>query len=478
MVYREGRAGIDPLAPIRRPRRTTTQEAFDTVTTGTTGDLAPRVLERPEHALSRSKISSAAVKVLYRLHRSGYMAYVVGGGVRDILLGNRPKDFDVVTNARPQEIRRLFRNSRTIGRRFRLVHVLFRGEVVEVATFRASPEAEEGPEEWEEAAEEAAEEEAEDAAGPRRRGLPPLDDSVFGTPAEDARRRDFTVNALFYDIATFSILDYVDGIPDLEARLIRTIGDPEKRFEEDPVRMLRALEYAVRLGFQLETATRAAVESCADLIVDASPARLTYELQEGLRSGSAAGICEAWDASGLLSRAFPDLPRPTTDVKALLGVVDRWVANSRPVSDPVVLAPFFLPDAVHRMLELAAEPTKFDNPAYLESLKELLDPSGADMHLSNHTEHLLHHALFTLSKLRQAPDRGRQVAKLVRQDYFPVAWDVYEMAVDGGLLPEGPRQAWAKAIERLRRGETDEPGDGGGGRRRRRRRRPRRRRSQ
>jgi hypothetical protein len=141
----------------------------------------------------------------------------------------------------------------------------------------------------------------------------------------------------------------------------------------------------------------------------------------------------------------------------------------------VVLAPFFLPQAVERMLELAADGGRFDNPAYLGFLTDLMDPSGAEMHLSNHTQHLLHHALFTLSKLRHAPDRGRQVAKLARQDYFPVAWDVYEMAVDGGLLPEGPRQAWAKAIERLQRGESDDRGDGGGGRRKRRRRRPRRR---
>jgi poly(A) polymerase len=458
----------------------TIQEAFDTVTTDLTGDAALRILERPEHGLSRSKVSSAALKVLYRLHRAGYTAYLVGGGVRDILLGTAPKDFDVVSNARPQEIRRLFRNSRTIGRRFRLVHVLFRGEVVEVATFRASREAEEGPDEWQEAAEEAAEEAgeeaAEEASGPRRRRLPPLDDSAFGTPSEDARRRDFTVNALFYDIATFSILDYVGGIDDLDARLIRTIGDPVERFEEDPVRMLRALEYSVRLDFRLEPATRAAVDSCADLIVDASPARLTYELQEGLRSGAAAGICQAWEASGLLRRAFPDLPRPTAEVRGLLEVLDRWVVAGRPVADAVVLAPFFLPDAVRRLLEMATDGTKFDNPAFLAFLKDLLDPSGAEMHLSNHTEHLLHHALFALSKLRRAPDRGRQVTKLARQDYFPVAWDVYEMAVEGGLLPDEPRKAWAKAIERLKRGETDDPGEGGGARRRRRRRRPRRRR--
>jgi poly(A) polymerase len=195
--------------------------------------LVPRILTRPEHKLSRKDLSPEAIKVLYRLHRSGYAGYLVGGSVRDLLLGRRPKDFDVATNARPQEIRRLFRNSRIIGRRFRLVHVFFKGEIVrlvhvffkgeivEVATFRASPEPPETPDDWDEAEEEAAEEEA--VVDPPR---PRVEKDVYGTPAEDARRRDFTINALFYNIADFSIIDHVGGIEDLERGVIRTIGDP------------------------------------------------------------------------------------------------------------------------------------------------------------------------------------------------------------------------------------------------------------
>ena len=211
----------------------------------TTEYLSPKVLARPEHQLSRGSLSAEALKVLYRLHRSGYAAYLVGGSVRDLLLGHRPKEFDVATNARPQEIRRLFRNSRVIGRRFRLVHVFFRAGIIEVATFRASPEPPESPNDWEEAAAEEAEENTTTA-----RPQPATEDVVFGTPAEDARRRDFTVNALFYNIADFSIIDHVGGIKDLERGLIRTIGDPDQRFIEDPVRMMRALEYSVRLGFE------------------------------------------------------------------------------------------------------------------------------------------------------------------------------------------------------------------------------------
>ena len=231
------------------------EEANDSVSSNQTGECSPLVLARPEHRLSRRGISSYALKVLYRLHHSGYLAYLVGGGVSDLLLGGRPKDFDVVTNARPQEIRRLFRNSRVIGRRFRLVHVVFRDEIVEVSTFRASPEPPESPEDWEDSGE-PHEEPVVEARG---------EEEVFGTPAEDARRRDFTVNALFYDISDFSIIDFVGGIRDLEARVLRTIGPAEQRFVEDPVRMMRALEYSVRLAFELEPETAAALERTSPL---------------------------------------------------------------------------------------------------------------------------------------------------------------------------------------------------------------------
>ena len=197
---------------------------------------SPRVLSRAEHPISRKNIDESAIKVLYRPHRSGKKGYLVGGGVRDLMLSGRPKDFDVATDALPREVKRLFRNSRIIGRRFRLVHVFFQNETVEVSTFRRDPDREAqrgGPED-----------------------LLITDDNVFGTPREDAFRRDFTVNALFYDIGDFTVIDYVGGIEDLEARLIRAIGDPDVRFPEDPVRMLRACELAARLQFGIESELR------------------------------------------------------------------------------------------------------------------------------------------------------------------------------------------------------------------------------
>ena len=297
----------------------------------------PRVLARPDHIVSRDGMSAAVIKVLYRLHRSGYTAYLVGGAVRDLLLGGHPKDFDVATNARPQEIRRLFRNSRIIGRRFRLVHILFRGETIEVATFRASPEAPEGPDDWDEAVAEEAEADAE----PDRTPAPTqVDRAVYGTPAEDAQRRDFTVNGLFYSIADYSVIDYVGGLEDLEARRIRTIGEPVRRFQEDPVRMMRALEYGARLDFEIEGATEEAITECRDEISEASPARLSYELFETLRSGHAAKIYGAWRRVGLFERAFPGIAGRAEEDDRVLEVVDGAVREGAELPDATLIGAF------------------------------------------------------------------------------------------------------------------------------------------
>jgi poly(A) polymerase len=412
--------------------------------TPTTESVSPTVLARPDHRISRGNVSAEALKVLYRLHRSGYAAYLVGGSVRDLLLGLRPKDFDIATNARPQEIRRLFRNSRTIGRRFRLVHVYFRGGIVEVATFRASPEPPESPQDWEEAA---AEEAEADAA--IERPQPATEEVVYGTPAEDARRRDFTVNALFYNIADFSVIDHVGGIEDLERGVIRTIGEPNERFTEDPVRMMRALEYSVRLGFEIDSPTKEAIVAQQDLIADASAPRLTYELLESLRSGHAAGIHEAWRRAGVFTRAFPDIPIDTDESVQVLEMVDREVGSGREFSDPSLIGCYFL----GRFLAIAEEETsdagRIDNPQLLDRLRESLEPASTSMHLSNQTLHLLHQGLFALTKMRRPPERGRQVLKMARQDYFQVAWDLYSFAVSLGYISPGAYQGWLRALRKV-----------------------------
>ena len=232
-----------------------------------------RILARSDHPVSRRNIDINAVKVLNRLHRAGFKSYLVGGAVRDLLLGRRPKDFDVGTDARPQQIRRLFRNSRIIGRRFRLAHVYFREGIIEVSTFRGTPDPE------------------GQAAAPGEILI--TDDNVFGSPAEDASRRDFTVNALIYDISDFSVIDFVGGIEDLERGLIRTIGDPDVRFQEDPVRMLRACEMAGRLGFEIDADTRDAIVRQRREIAKASAPRMAEEIGQILENRSG---CDDSDA--------------------------------------------------------------------------------------------------------------------------------------------------------------------------------------
>jgi poly(A) polymerase len=421
------------------------------VTNGVLERLEPRILARPEHGLSRKNISAEALKVLYRLNRSGYLAYLVGGGVRDLLLGKSPKDYDIATNARPQEIRRLFRNSRIIGRRFRLVHVFFKNEIVEVATFRASPEAPEGPDDWHEAEQEAMEEAAEELVRPIS-----VDEAVYGTPDEDAKRRDFTVNALFYDIDGFSVIDYVGGIEDLEAKVIRTIGDPDVRFAEDPVRIMRALEYGVRLGFRLDEAVLDAIDRGRELIGEASGARLTYELLESLRSGSAAGICGAWRNAGIFQLAFPGVECMNPATETILRTVDTEIRNGRPFHDSTLIGSLFLVRFFDLLGSMTDGAGRVDNVEFLNRLAAMLEPATTSLHLSNHSVHLIHHGLFTMTKLRLPPERGRQVLKLSRQEFFPVAWGLYSLAASAGLLDTDVYGAWSRALDRVRQGELED----------------------
>ena len=218
----------------------------------------PVVYTRPEHCISRKNIDPDALKVLYRLSSLGYTAYLVGGGVRDLIMGRTPKDFDVGTSASPNEVKRAFRNCFLIGRRFRLAHVRFGDKIIETATFRRNSQT------VGEMIEHAAE--------------GPVEDNSFGTPETDAYRRDFTVNGLFYDIKDFSVIDWVGGMKDIEKKIIRSIGDPEIRFQEDPVRMMRAIKFSSRLGFKIERKTWAAMKKYHSAILLAAPPRVCEEV--------------------------------------------------------------------------------------------------------------------------------------------------------------------------------------------------------
>lgn len=229
------------------------------------------IRKREEHNISRKNIDPDALRVLYRLSGSGFTAYLVGGSVRDLLMGRQPKDFDISTDAHPAQIRKLFRNCFLIGRRFRLAHIVFGRKVIETSTFRRQPqpgEADEG------------------VPG----GLYQHEDNTFGTPEEDARRRDFTVNGLFYDIRTFSVIDYVGGLRDLEGRVLRTIGDPNIRFREDPVRMMRAVRFSARLDFRMDWGCQRAIRKHYGEIVNATSPRLLEEVMRlfGHRRAAAA----------------------------------------------------------------------------------------------------------------------------------------------------------------------------------------------
>jgi len=231
-----------------------------------TPGLEPIVISRSGHPISRKNIDHNAIKILYRLKNHGFTAYLAGGAVRDLLLGDTPADFDIVTNATPKQVKKLFRNSRIIGRRFRLVHIFFHDrsqsmpQIFEIATFRRTFTLDQN--------------EADSI-----KEQPELANNLFGNPGEDAERRDFTINALFYNIADFSVIDYVNGLHDLRDRIIRIIGDPDLRFAEDPVRILRALEFACRLEFTIENETVKGLTAQAERLSEVPASRLREELK-------------------------------------------------------------------------------------------------------------------------------------------------------------------------------------------------------
>lgn len=286
----------------------------------------PRVYGRSEHNVSRSQISDNALKVLYRLKKAGFEAYLVGGCVRDLLLGREPKDFDVVTDAHPEQIRGVFRNCRLIGRRFRLAHIHFGQEIIEVATFRA----------------------LQDEENPGDRVLQNgriLRDNVYGTIEEDAFRRDFSVNALYYDITDFSVVDFVGGMDDHKASMMRLIGDPEKRYREDPVRMLRAVRFAVRLGFFIHPDSAEPIARLAGLLREIPAPRLFDEVMKLMLSGYAVQTFEQLRHYGLFAVLFPESERslarepdgfPLTFLAKSLEQTDRRIDEGKPV------APYFL----------------------------------------------------------------------------------------------------------------------------------------
>ncbi|NBC46999.1 MAG: polynucleotide adenylyltransferase PcnB [Gammaproteobacteria bacterium] len=308
----------------------------------------PLIVPRPEHPISRADISPNALKVLNRLKQAGFEAYLVGGGVRDLLLGHEPKDFDIATNATPEEVRAVFRNCRLIGRRFRLAHVFFGREIVEVATFRGSGADGEGE------------------AQVLENGMI-LRDNVYGSITEDALRRDFTVNALYYNIADFSVVDYAGGLSDIEAGRLRLIGDdPVARYREDPVRMLRAVRFACKLGFIIEPDCAEPIRGLAHLLGEISPARLFDETLKLFHSGYALHAFEKLRHFDLFVQLFPatdaclereDHAFPITFVSRGLDNTDKRILEGKPVAPAFLFAVLLWEPVRIRYQELLAEGT-------------------------------------------------------------------------------------------------------------------------
>jgi poly(A) polymerase len=292
-----------------------------------TTPISLRVIPRDQHTISRKDISPNAVRVLYRLRDAGFGAYLVGGAVRDLLVNGHPKDFDVATDATPEQVKQLFRNCRLIGRRFRLAHVVFGREIIEVATFRAN---------------------IDDGSGDREMENGMLvRDNVYGSIEDDAIRRDFTCNALYYAIEDFSVRDYTGGFEDVQARLMKLIGDPEQRYREDPVRMLRAVRLAGKLGFQIEEKTAAPIPQLANLLNEAAPARLFEEVLKLFLGGHGVASFEGLERYGLFDVMFPESGKALRSNRsgALrrmliegLANTDQRVANDEPVSPSFLFA--------------------------------------------------------------------------------------------------------------------------------------------
>jgi poly(A) polymerase len=304
------------------------------------------IIPRDQHTISRKNISPAAIKIIRQLEDAGYSAYLVGGGVRDLLLGSHPKDFDVATNAKPEEVRRLFRSARIVGRRFQIVHVRMGREVIEVTTFRGHHE-------------DTSQHSARSEDGMLLR------DNVYGTLETDAMRRDFTVNALYYTLKDFSVVDYCNGMEDLKNRTLRIIGDPVTRYKEDPVRMLRALRFAAKLGFSVDPRTAQPIRELGSLLLNVSDARLFEEVLKLFLGGSATATFNLLREYDLLLHLFPgtDAALKADDtlganlIEQCMVNTDKRIRSDKTVTPAFIYAALLWPALQQRYARLSSQMT-------------------------------------------------------------------------------------------------------------------------
>ena len=388
----------------------------------------PIIVPRAKHPISRKNIDPDALKVLYRLHNHGYKAYLVGGSVRDLLLARRPKDFDVGTDASPKDIRRLFANSVIIGRRFKIVHIRFRNnKIIEVTTFRKKGEEDES-----------------------RPGMPTARDNTFGTPQEDAFRRDLTINGVFYNIKDYTIIDYVGGLEDLENRVIRMIGDPKTRITEDPVRIIRAIRHAARTGFTIEPETQRAIRELRRNLTHCSSARFHEELVKELRGGYSQETLRLFKEYGILEVLFPEMHKAVDEQDIIaesfyscLGLLDAMTRSGREFSVPFLFSVPMLPVVTAMVRTHTRTPeAKPDIPRLIGGF---LTQSLSKVGVSKRTIDNMRHLLYLNWKMLGMLEQGYVSSNIRHKAHFSEAFDL--LAITTKASGAFPNTSWPPGPE-------------------------------
>ena len=393
----------------------------------------PLVIPRGEHGISRKQFSPNAIKVLYRLKDGGYDAYLVGGCIRDVLLGQQPKDFDVVTNATPEQVKKLFRNCRLIGRRFRLAHIVFGREIIEVATMRGHHEAQEDKNQISQSSEHGQ----------------LLRDNVFGSIEEDAERRDFSINALYYSINDFCVYDYANGLAAIKAKQIELIGDPETRYREDPVRMLRAVRFATKLDMQIAPASEKPITELASLLDNIPPARLFEEILKLFLNGKAQQNFIMLRQYGLFKSLFPELDRildknpgglEETFIKQMFANTDIRINADKKVTPAFVFAALLWFPLIERTEKIRRQEQLSEYDAFAQAINKVL---------SENAQHIAVPKRFTLGArdiwhIQQRLDKraGQRAYRLTQQPRFKAAYDFLLLRVDAGETEHTELAQW------------------------------------
>lgn len=413
---------------IKRFLQKTLKKVLGTATYG-----EPVIFPRKAHGITHQQISHNAIKVLYRLHRSNKSAYLVGGSVRDLLLGREPKDYDVATDAKPEEVRKLFRNCRLIGRRFRLAHVHFHREIIEVATFRAHQQ--------------------HPSKEQHNNGMI-LQDNVYGTVEEDALRRDFTVNALYYNIADFSVVDFTgQGMQDLDAGLIRIIGDPTQRYKEDPIRMLRAIRFAAKLGFTIEPQSAKPLAKLAPLLEAVPKARLFDELTKIFNCGNAESAFVLLRKQGLFEGLFPEVNgclqghnHQQVD-QFLLQVfrnTDQRINDDKPITPAFILAALMWFPLLNKQRTLQSQGEPF-YPALEQAINSVIGSHTQRLTIPRRFLTFIREVWELQSRLERR--HPKQVLHLLNHRRFRAAYDFLLMRAQSGEPCEKEAQWWTQFIQ-------------------------------